>query len=198
MTATLRAGLVRPAGTWPDWSLDTITLDGEDRHRRRAVLTTDGGTEFLLDLADATWLRHGDGLQLDDGRMIKVQAAPEDVVDITAASPAALVRIAWHLGNRHLPTQLLDNGLRIRRDHVIEALVELLGGTMEAKSAPFDPEGGAYGHGRTQAHDHGHGHDHSHHDHEHGHGHTHDHHHGHGHGHGHGHRGHTHGDGHSH
>ena len=192
MTATLRAGLVRPAGTWPDWSLDTITLDGEDRHRRRAVLTTDGGTEFLLDLPDATWLRHGDGLQLDDGRMIKVQAAPEDVVDITAASPAALVRIAWHLGNRHLPTQLLDNGLRIRRDHVIEALVELLGGRMDARSAPFDPEGGAYGHGRTQAHDHGHGHDHSHHDH--GHGHTHDHHHGHGHGH----RGHTHGDGHSH
>lgn len=196
MTAPLRAGLVRPAGTWPDWSLDTITLDGEDRHRRRAVLTSDGGTEFLLDLPDATWLRHGDGLQLDDGRMIKVQAAPEDVVDITAASPAALVRIAWHLGNRHLPTQLLDNGLRIRRDHVIEALVELLGGTMEAKSAPFDPEGGAYGHGRTQAHEHGHGHGHSHHDHGHGHGHTHDHHHGHGHGHGH--RGHTHDDGHSH
>ncbi|NBN80208.1 urease accessory protein UreE [Microvirga tunisiensis] len=187
----MRAGLVRPAGTWPDWSLDTITLDGEDRHRRRAVLTTDGGTEFLLDLPDATWLRHGDGLQLDDGRMIKVQAAPEDVVDITAASPAALVRIAWHLGNRHLPTQLLDNGLRIRRDHVIEALVELLGGTMEARSAPFDPEGGAYGHGRTHAHEHGHEHghshghghghgrDHRHHDHDHDH--AHDHHHGHGH-----------------
>lgn len=190
MTAALRAGLVRPVGTWPDWSLDTITLDGEDRHRRRAVLTTDGGTEFLLDLPDATWLRHGDGLQLDDGRMIKVQAAPEDVVDITAPSPAGLLRIAWHLGNRHLPTQLLGDALRIRRDHVIEAMVELLGGTLAPRSAPFDPEGGAYGHGRTQGHDHGHGHDHQH-AHSLGHNHSHDHDHRH-HGHSHSHDGHDH------
>ncbi|WP_439528049.1 urease accessory protein UreE [Pannonibacter sp.] len=188
MTKSLRAGLVRPVGTWPDWCLDTITLDGEDRHRRRALLTSDGGTEFLLDLPDATWLRHGDGLQLDDGRMIKVQAAPEDVVDITAPSPAGLLRIAWHLGNRHLPTQLLGDALRIRRDHVIEAMAELLGGTLTFRSAPFDPEGGAYGHGRTQGHDHGHSHLHQ--DtrlHNHGHDHTHDH--------GHHHHGHSHGNG---
>ena len=193
MTVSLRAGLVRPVGTWPEWCLDTITLDGEDRHRRRAMLTSDSGISFLLDLPDATWLRHGDGLQLDDGRMIKVQAAPEDVIDITAPSPAGLLRIAWHLGNRHLPTQLLGNALRIRRDHVIEALVERLGGTMAARSAPFDPEGGAYGHGRTHGHEHSHDHPHAHTHENHGH---HSHHHSHQ---GHHHPSHSHGDnGHDH
>jgi urease accessory protein len=189
MSTSLRAGLVRPAGTWPDWPQDTITLGGEDRHRRRAVLTTDGGTSFLLDLPEAVWLRHGDGLQLEDGRMIRVQAAPESVTEITAPSPAALMRIAWHLGNRHLPTQLMDGALRILHDHVIEDMVIRLGGTITHAMAPFDPEGGAYGQGRTHGHEH--------HDHQHGHGHGHSHSHSHSHGHSHGHS-HSHAHSHSH
>lgn len=206
MSTPLRAGLVRPAGTWPDWSLDTITLGGEDRHRRRALLTTDGGTSFLLDLPEATWLRHGDGLQLEDGRIIKVQAAPEAVTDITAPSPAALMRIAWHLGNRHLPTQLMDGTLRILHDHVIEDMVVRLGGTLTHAMAPFDPEGGAYGQGRTHGHDHSHDHGHGHghgghshdgHEHSHSHSHTHSHSHARSHSHGHGHS-HAHDHSHSH
>ncbi len=116
------------------------------------------GTAFLLDLPDAVALRGGDALVLEDGGLIEVVAAPESLAEIAGADPAAAVRIAWHLGNRHLPVQLVGRRLRIRRDHVIEAMVAGLGGTVVAIEAPFDPEGGAYAGG-------GHGHDgHHHHD----------------------------------
>ena len=97
-------------------------------------------------------------------------------MEIEADGLDALIRIAWHLGNRHLPTQLVPGALRIRRDHVIEDMVTRLGGRMSVLSAPFDPEGGAYGHGTVRGHDHSHDHGHDHaHDHGHGHPHLHDH-----------------------
>lgn len=157
---------------------DFVLLDYDARHRRRVAMRTDGGLDFLLDLPKAVALRHGDGLLLDDGRVVEVRSAPESVVDIAAGGPAELVRIAWHLGNRHLPTQLLGRRLRIRRDHVIEELVERLGGRLLPQEAPFDPEGGAYGVGGTQGHDQGHDHGH-----EHGNGHAHNARHGHDHDH---------------
>ena len=93
-------------------------------------------------------LRDGDLLALDDGRLVLVRAAPEAVLDITAADALALARIAWHLGNRHTPTQILPGCLRIRADHVLEHLLtDHLGAAVTATTAPFDPEGGAYGHG---------------------------------------------------
>lgn len=159
-------------GSWSQTADDTITLDREDRHRRRAVMTGEKGTSFLLDEPSAVHLRHGDGLRLEDDRIIEVLAAPEELVEISADNHAHLVKIAWHLGNRHLPTQLMGETLRIRRDHVIEDMIKLLGGTMTYLDAPFDPEGGAYGHGQTHGHDHSHSHDGHHH---HGHGHSHDH-----------------------
>ena len=180
---------------------DTVVLDREDRHRRRMAMTGEGGLAFLLDLAEATVLADGDGLVLEDGRIVRVRAAEEDVVAITAASPAELVRIAWHLGNRHLPTELHPDRLVIRRDHVIEAMVEGLGGRLAPARAAFRPEGGAYGLGAVHGHEHGshghepHGHAHSHGDHDHHHaaddGHHH-HHGGHGHAHQHGGPSHTH------
>jgi urease accessory protein len=124
----------------------TVTLAYDDRHRRRLRLLTDGGLPFLLDLPDARALRDGDRLVLDDGRLVLVQAAPEAVLEVRASDPAALARIAWHLGNRHTPTQILDGGLRIRADYVLEhLLVEHLGAEVARATAPFDPEGGAYG-----------------------------------------------------
>ncbi|QDG75264.1 urease accessory protein UreE [Labrenzia sp. PHM005] len=165
----IRVASIKPAGGWTDPAADTIALDREDRHRRRAVLTASGGLSFLLDEAHAVYLHHGDGLVLDDGRIVEVRAEPEDLVEIRATDAAHLVKIAWHLGNRHLPTQLMGDTLRIRRDHVIEDMVKKLGGKLSELVAPFDPEGGAYGHGQTQGHDHGHGH-HHHGDHEHSHG----------------------------
>ena len=124
----------------------TVTLAYDDRHRRRLHLLTDGGLPFLLDLPDARALRDGDRLVLDDGRLVLVRAAPEAVLEVRAGDPAALARVAWHLGNRHTPTQILDGGLRIRADHVLEhLLVEHLGAQVARATAPFDPEGGAYG-----------------------------------------------------
>ncbi len=108
-------------------------------------------------------LRSGDGLKLDDGRIVEVVAAPEPLVEIRAADPPALTRIAWHLGNRHLPTELGRRFLRVRRDAVVEEMVKGLGGQVTAIEAPFNPEGGAYVRG-AEAHEH-HGHEHHGHDH---------------------------------
>jgi len=139
---------------------DHVHLDHDMRHRRRMVLTTAQGKAILLDMTNTVSLRDGDGLVLDDGEIIRVEAAPEALIEITAPSLAALVRIAWHLGNRHLPTQLLGESLRIRDDHVIAEMVAGLGCICVALKAPFDPEGGAYADrvGLAVPHHHGHGH----------------------------------------
>jgi urease accessory protein len=160
-----RADHVRPAGAWPrERARATVTLTYDDRHRRRVRLVADDGDEFLLDLADAIVLRDGDGLRLDDGAWLAVCAANEQVCEIACPTPEALARIAWHLGNRHLPVQIIDSGLRIRDDHVIVAMLEGLGAAVTRRNAPFEPEGGAYARAHRHAHAHGHAHPHHHHD----------------------------------
>jgi urease accessory protein len=156
--AMQRAIAVHSRGHWrEDAAVETVTLASQDRHRRRIRLVTDSGAPFLLDLANACRLVAGDGLELDDGRYIAVRAAAEPVNDIAADSSAHLSRIAWHLGNRHLPMQVTEEGLRIRADHVIAAMVEGLGGRVTWRDAPFDPEEGAYS-GADHAHSHSHSH----------------------------------------
>ncbi|MEJ0098072.1 MAG: urease accessory protein UreE [Bauldia sp.] len=158
----LRATRVLPAGKW-GVSADTVVLDYDGRHRRRMAMEGAGGLGFLLDLNDAVALRDGDGLALEDGRIVAVVAAPEPLAEITAANPARLLRLAWHLGNRHLPAELAGSVIRIRRDHVIEEMVEGLGGLVQHIEAAFDPEGGAYhGGGHHHHHDHDHGEHHEH------------------------------------
>jgi urease accessory protein len=192
----IRATQVKPQHRWTEAPADTVVLDFDDRHRRRVVMTGTRGLAFLLDLEHATALRGGDALALEDGRLIEVVAAAEPLVEIKGADPHHLIRVAWHLGNRHLPTQIMPKALRIRRDHVIEAMVKGLGARVIEIEAPFDPEGGAYAgpahdhaqddHAhRHQAHDHHAGHAHDHDDHHHHH--EHDEHCGHGHHHGHSH-----------
>lgn len=139
-----------------------ITLDFDSRRRRRIRLETDNGRAFLLNLETVATLRDGDILLLDNGDGVTVKAAAEPVVDVTCKNTAELVRVAWHLGNRHLPTQLLGDRLRIRQDHVIEEMLQILGADPIRVNAPFNPEGGAYGHGETQGHDHSREHSHSH------------------------------------
>ena len=186
----LRADKVIPGGRWSGAPADSVVLDFDERYRRRVVMTGVGGLEFLLDLAEAAMLRGGDGLRLEDGRVVEVVAEPEPLAEIRAADPLAMARIAWHLGNRHLPTEILAKTLRIRRDPVIEAMVEGLGARVIALAAPFNPEGGAYVAAEPddpEGHGHGHVHDHAHdHDHEHRRADAHDRHHPHGHEHGHG------------
>lgn len=135
-------------------AVDTITLDETARHRRRVVMKSDGGIEFLMDLPNAQLLRHGDGLHLDDGRIIEVRAAPENLYQIRADNPHHLLRLAWHMGNRHLPTQVMENHILIRRDHVIKEMLEGLGAKVTNIEAPFDPEGGAYDGHRSGGHYH--------------------------------------------
>ena len=140
-----RAIEVHPRGHWPSAAtLDTVTLAYVDRHRRRIRLLSDSGAAFLLDLPRAWHLAEGDGLELDAGGYLRVCAAAEPVLEIGAADRASLLRIAWHLGNRHLPLQVVGDRLRIREDHVIAEMVSGLGGRISRLEAPFDPEFGAY------------------------------------------------------
>jgi len=160
----IRATQVRGQHRWTVAPADTVVLDFDGRHRRRMAMTGTHGLEFLLDLENAVALRGGDALVLDDGRLIEVVAAPEPLLEIKGTDPHHLVRVAWHLGNRHLPTQIMAKGLRIRRDHVIEAMVKGLGARVIEIEAPFDPEGGAYaGGGHADATERG-SHDHAAHD----------------------------------
>ena len=186
----LRAPHVLAAGSWKGDPADTVTLDHDERHRRRIAMKGRLGVEFLLDLAAAVTLRHGDGLQLEDGRVVEVIAAPEDLVELRATDSGAMTRLAWHLGNRHTPTELTRRALRIRRDPILEDLAKSLGAQIVEIHAPFNPEGGAY----VSAPEPDHGHDHHGHDHhDHGHDHVHDENCDHGHDHAHPGHGHDHG-----
>ena len=140
-----RAIAVYTRGVWPeDSAVDAVTLAYVDRHRRRTRLIADSGEAYLLDLPRAHHLVDGDGLELDCGGYLSVRAAPEPVFEIEAADPADLLRIAWHLGNRHLPLQVAGARLRIRADQVIADMVAGLGGRITSLEVPFDPETGAY------------------------------------------------------
>ena len=210
----IRATKVLPKGHWSDGSAtvavaDTVVLDFDDRHRRRIAMTGTGGLAFLLDLDEAVALRGGDALRLEDGRLVEVVAAAEPLIEVRGRTPGDLVRLAWHIGNRHLSAQVMANALRLRGDHVIEDMLRGLGAAVVAIEAPFDPEGGAYagaGHETVDHHKHGdgpkhdgkagkkdgkHGHDHGKHEagkHDHEHDHKHDHKHGHDHKHDHDHQ----------
>lgn len=171
----LKVSEVRPTA---DGHFATITLDETARHRRRMRMVTDrlpdgSDVEFLLDLPEARLLRQGEGLVLSDGRIIEVRAAPEPLMEVRGRDARHLLSLAWQIGNRHLPAEITETTIRLRRDHVIRTMLEGLGATVTEVEAAFDPEGGAYDHG----HDHRHQHDADHH----GAGHDHDHHGMHGH-----------------
>ena len=108
-------------------------------------------------------LHHGDGLKLEDGGIVEVRAAAEQLVEITATDAGALARLAWHLGNRHLPAEIGKARILIRDDHVIVDMLERLGAEVRRVQRPFNPEGGAYGqHNHDPAHPHRHAEDHHH------------------------------------
>ena len=160
----MRATSIKAAATWFGEPADRVVLDYDARHRRRVAMTGKKGIEFLLDLPAAAGLRSGDALLLEDGRLVEVIAAPEPLLEIRCADHRHLARVAWHFGNRHVPTQLLATSLRVRRDHVVAEMAVQLRAEVTEIEAPFDPERGAYaqaeGHhhendGRRHHHDHG-------------------------------------------
>ena len=148
----MRSETILPAGSWDaSAEIDRVVVDFDRRYRRRIVLRTEQGREVLLDLPQAARLREGDGLAVDTG-VVRVCARPEKLLEIHAHDDGEIVRIAWHLGNRHLPVQLLGDRIRIRDDHVIREMVEGLGGHVDEVEAPFDPEAGAYPGGHHHHH----------------------------------------------
>lgn len=175
MTALPTTQTIHRRGAWNDAS-DTVTLSYDDRFFRRRKLVSDAGKRFVLDMPQTVSLDAGDALELPDGTLVEVAAAPEALYAVTGDN---LPRLAWHIGNRHTPCQIGEGRLLIQRDKVIGHMLEHLGATVTEVTEPFTPEGGAYGHGRTHAHEHGatahsHSHDHGHsHDHDHAHDHAH-------------------------
>jgi urease accessory protein len=140
----LRATTVKRVGDWSGEAVDVVVLSLDDRHRRRIKMGGVRGLVFLLDLPQATTLRGGDALVLEDGRLVEVVAAAEPLTEISGQDATILIRLSWHLGNRHLPVQVLARRLRIRRDPVIEDMLRRLGAVLNPIEAPFDPEAGAY------------------------------------------------------
>ena len=152
--------------------LGNAVLPHDERHLRRRAIDLVDRRKVLVDLAEPVVLRSGDVLVLEDGGHVGIAAAEEPLYEIFAADPAHLIELAWHIGNRHLAAAIEANRILILRDHVIKAMLEGLGATVNEIVAPFDPARGAYsGHGHEH-HDHEH-HGHDHHDHD-GHHHHHD------------------------
>jgi len=160
--------------------IDSVIVSSDMRRMQTARLTGVKGTPIGIMLPEPVLLRNGDLLELDDGSFVDVVAEPEPLIEVRGNDLTHLARLAWHLGDRHVPVQVLTNRLRMRRDAALEALLKSLGGRLTAIEAPFDPEGGAYAtqaphEHHTRGHDHC-GHDHSHdHHHPHGSAHRHDH-----------------------
>jgi urease accessory protein len=160
--------------------LDTLILPYAQRQAHKGFVFGVKGTCVEFDFAGPVRLRTDDALMLDDGHIVEVVAEPEPLIELRAADVAALARLAWRLGDRHVPVQVLERRLRLKRDGAIEAMLEGWGVKATAIEAPFEPEGGAYdaSAGEHQHHDRGHHHGHDHaHDHDRDHGHGHDHHH---------------------
>jgi urease accessory protein len=161
---------------------DTLILPHAQRNAHKGFVFGVKGMCIELDLPEPIRLRTDDALVLDDGALVEVVAEPEPLIEVRAGDLPALARLAWHLGDRHVPVQVLERRLRLKRDPAIETLLERMGAKIVAIEAPFEPEGGAYAaavdhhyHDQNDRHDHGHhGH---HHDHSHAHGrrHGHDH-----------------------
>ena len=138
---------VAKAGNWPDSDdVDSVILGFDDRHRRRLRLTTEAGESVLLDLTKPQPLDDGDGLAIEnDEGWVRIKAAPEDVLEAKGQDHAHTIRLAWNLGSRHLPIQILEGGhLRLRYDHVIEEMLTNLGVEVARKKAPFVPENNAF------------------------------------------------------
>jgi urease accessory protein len=129
-----------------------VTLDHDGRYRRRIAMTGDRGLRFLLDLPRTVHLKQGDGLVLEDGRIVEVRAKPEELLEVRGCDRPHLLRLTWHVGNRHLSAQIEEGRILIRRDHVIAHMLEHQGARLREVVEPFDPEGSAYAEGHSHEH----------------------------------------------
>ncbi|KPQ16631.1 MAG: urease accessory protein UreE [Rhodobacteraceae bacterium HLUCCO18] len=147
----LKAGAVRRAGDWDGPAGERLVLDYEGRFLRRKRVLAASGRGVMVDLPETVSLDAGDALEAEGGLLVEIVAAPEPLLRVSGDLP----RLAWHIGNRHTPCQVAGDHLLIRDDHVLADMLRRLGAEVTAVTAPFVPEGGAYGHGRTHGHSHG-------------------------------------------
>ena len=126
---------------------DTVILDFAQRSGERTSVTGVKGLAVDIALEQPARLRGDDLLELEDGSLVEVVAAPEPLIEARAADVPSLARLAWHLGDRHVAIEVLPNRIRARRDEQIEALLTSLGAKVARIEAPFEPEGGAYASG---------------------------------------------------
>lgn len=146
--------IVRRLAVKPEHVIDSVALDHQGRHKRRVMLAGKGGTNFLLDLDKTTVLEHGDAFMLEDGRLVLIEAVPEQLIEVTTANPLRLLRAAWHVGNRHAPAEITADAIYISDDHVLAEMLRGQGCAIRRVERPFHPERGAYDHGHAH-HDHG-------------------------------------------
>jgi len=164
---------------------DSLTLVFELRRRARLRARLDSGAEVGLLLERGLSLKHGQRLATKDGTLVvEVRARAEQLSTVETSDPHLLTRVAYHLGNRHVPLQIEPGRLSYQHDHVLDGLVHELGLHAHVVERPFEPEGGGYSGGHRHSHEHEHEHEHEHgHEHEHEHEHPHDGSHSHGRGH---------------
>ena len=123
---------------------DLVTLEHDERRLRRKLIRLVHGDEVLVDFPQTITLEHGSALRLEDGRLVEVMAAEELLYEIRGRDAAHLVRLAWHIGNRHTSAQLEDSRILIKRDHVLKTMLEGLGASVTNVTEPFFAEHGAY------------------------------------------------------
>ncbi|MGQ0485209.1 MAG: urease accessory protein UreE [Hyphomicrobiales bacterium] len=153
MAERLRATSFRRAGLAGEAPFESVVLDAQGRHIRRKLIICQHGGEVLVDFEKPVKLEHGDCLVLEDGRLVEVIAAEENLIEVRGRDGIHLVQLAWHIGNRHLEAQIEKNRILVRRDHVIAQMLEHRGATVRNVTERFSPEHGAY-------HNHGHAHEH--------------------------------------
>ena len=145
----MRAVAIQRAGPAHAAPIGSVVLDAEARHLRRKLITCQNGAEVLVDFEKPVLLEHGDCLVLDDGRLVEVIAAEEELMEVRGRDAQHLTRLAWHIGNRHLAAQVEGERILIRRDRVIGQMLEHQGAVVRAVREAFHPEHGAY-----HSHDH--------------------------------------------
>lgn len=148
---------VRPHASYATKVAGRLVLPFDARQKSRQLAALDTGEEVALVLPRGTVLRGGDLVVASDGRVVEVVAPPEPLLHVTADSPEALARAAYHLGNRHVPVQVGEGWLRLAKDHVLEVMLEGLGAHVSALEAAFEPEAGAYGAHHRHDNESGHG-----------------------------------------
>ncbi len=152
----LRATSIVRANFLTEMPWDILVLDSTERHLRRKLITLQHGDDVMVDFDKTTKLEDRDCLVLENGRLVQIIAAEEDLLEITARSAEHLTQLAWHIGNRHLEAQIETSRILIRRDHVIAHMLEHQGANVRDVREAFSPENGAY-----HSHDHGaHSHEH--------------------------------------